>query len=608
MPSSSESEDIQRALGGSYAIERELGRGGMGAVYLARDLALDRPVAIKVLPPELAVRPELRERFLRETRTAASFSHPNIVPVHAVLERGAVLCFVMGFVDGETLAQRIRRAGPLPAAEIVRMMQEVAWALSYAHGRGVIHRDIKPDNILIERATGRAMVMDFGIARSASSASAGLTRVGEVVGTPHYMSPEQASGDAVDARSDLYSLGVVAFSAATGHVPFDADSTPAILAMHLTRAAPALATQRPDLPSALTGAVDRLLQKDPADRYPTGEALVEALDTARLSRPEVAPSIRVFHAKAGQFLRNALIILMLTPWLSGRAQYDGDRFAMTIILLSGVVALLLQVMSQLRDLVRQGFSYEELRRGVESIGAEQDETRARMRSAPDWAARRRRRWMLVVLGLVVSAGCIAIAFSLRRTVRPGLFYTPPGGLILVGLGAALGMIVIVSAIAAGGGAVRLDRAIRRLWTSRAGAWLFALAARGLVTARFSSAATVSLSQGALGALNALPKSLRRELPDAATAIRRLEAEALGLARRQAGLETALSEAGAPTGGSDGAAAERRALRDEITAAQHDVIARRDAITARLERVRLQLLRVRNGLGSVEDVTRELNTG
>ena len=136
MPPSSESEEVQRALGGSYAIERELGRGGMGAVYLARDLALDRPVAIKVLPPELAVRPELRERFLRETRTAASFSHPNIVPVHAVEERGAVLCFVMGFVDGETLAQRIRRSGPLPAAEIVRMMQEVAWALSYAHGRG----------------------------------------------------------------------------------------------------------------------------------------------------------------------------------------------------------------------------------------------------------------------------------------------------------------------------------------------------------------------------------------------------------------------------------------------------------------------------------------
>jgi len=608
MTGSAEADEVQRALGTSYALERELGRGGMGAVYLARDLTLDRPVAIKVLPPELAVRPELRERFLRETRTAASFSHPNIVPVHAVEERGAVLCFVMGFVDGETLAQRIRRAGPLPAAEIVRMMQEVAWALSYAHGRGVIHRDIKPDNILIERATGRALVMDFGIARSATSASAGLTRVGEVVGTPHYMSPEQASGDVVDARSDLYSLGVVAFSAATAHVPFDADSTPAILAMHLTRTAPPLATERPDLPPALTGAVDRLLQKDPADRFATGEALVEALDTARLARPEVAPSIRVFHAKAGQFLRNSLIILLLTPWLSGRAQYDGDRFAMLVILLSGVVALLLQVVSQLRDLARQGFSYEELRRGVQSIGAEQEETRARMRAAPDWAVRRRRRWRLVALGMLGSGACIAIAFSLRRLVRPGLYYTPPLGIVLVGLGAAVGMIVLVSAIAAGGGAARLDRAIRRLWTSRAGERLFALASRGLATARLASPPTISLSQGALGALNALPKPLRRELPDAATAIRRLEAEAIGLAQRHAGLEAALSQAAAPAGASDGAVAERRALLDEITAAQRELNARRDEISARLERVRLQLLRLRSGLGTLQDVTRELTAG
>ena len=211
-------------------------------------------------------------------------------------------------------------------------------------------------------------------------------------------------------------------------------------------------------------------------------------------------------------------------------------------------------------------------------------------------------------GLLVSAGCIAIAFSLRRVVRPGLFYTPPAGIVLVGLGAAIGMIVLVSAIAAGGGAVRLDRAIRRLWTSRAGERLFALAGRGLVSARLASAPTVSLSQGALGALNALPKSLRRELPDAATAIRRLETEAIGLAQRQAGLETALSEAGAPAGANDAAMPERQALLDEITAAQREVNARRDAITARLERVRLQLLRLRSGLGTAQDVTRELNAG
>jgi serine/threonine-protein kinase len=153
----------------------------MGAVYLARDLQLQRLVAIKVLPPELAVRPELRERFLRETRVAAGFSHPNIVAVHAVEEHPHLLAFVMGFVEGETLGQRVRRAGPLGGAEAVRMLQEIAWALSYAHGRGVVHRDIKPDNILIERATGRALVTDFGIARSTTSGATSLTQVGEVV-------------------------------------------------------------------------------------------------------------------------------------------------------------------------------------------------------------------------------------------------------------------------------------------------------------------------------------------------------------------------------------------------------------------------------------------
>jgi hypothetical protein len=181
-------------------------------------------------------------------------------------------------------------------------------------------------------------------------------------------------------------------------------------------------------------------------------------------------------------------------------------------------------------------------------------------------------------------------------------------MILGGLGAAIGIIVIVSAIASGGGAARLDRAIRRLWTSRAGERLFALAGRGLATSRIVSAPTVSLSDGALGALDALPKSLRRELPGAATAIRRLEAEAIGLGQRQAGLDSALSEAGTPGGAGDAAAAERQALLDEITSAHRDVTARRDAITARLERVRLQLLRVRSGLGTAQDVTRELNAG
>src|SRR5688572_15124864 len=156
----------------------------MGAVYLARDLRLDRPVALKVLPTEFASQASLRDRFIRETRTAASFSHPNIVPVYAVEESDELLAYAMGFVEGETLAERVRRIGPLPAREIVRVLHDVGYALAYAHGRGVVHRDIKPDNVMIERATGRALVMDFGISRSMTppARAAALTRVGEVVG------------------------------------------------------------------------------------------------------------------------------------------------------------------------------------------------------------------------------------------------------------------------------------------------------------------------------------------------------------------------------------------------------------------------------------------
>ncbi|HEU4586834.1 MAG TPA: serine/threonine-protein kinase, partial [Gemmatimonadaceae bacterium] len=158
---------FQRALAGEYSLERELGRGGMGIVYLARDVQLDRQVAIKVLPASLASRTDLKERFMREARTAAGLSHPNIVPIHRVGEAGEFVFFVMAYIDGESLGQRLREHGPLTSTAAAKLLREVAWALAYAHGRGVVHRDVKPDNILIERETGRALVTDFGIAQVA---------------------------------------------------------------------------------------------------------------------------------------------------------------------------------------------------------------------------------------------------------------------------------------------------------------------------------------------------------------------------------------------------------------------------------------------------------
>src|SRR5712691_12478692 len=185
---------LQDLLAGRYSIERELGRGGMGIVLLARDVALDRPVAIKLLPPHLASRPDERDRFLQEARTAAGLSHPNIVPIHLVEAHGDLVFFVMGYVDGETLRERVERSGSLAPRLAMKLLQEVAWALAYAHQRGVIHRDVKPDNIMIERATDRAMVTNFGIA-------VGLRDAGQpgglVIGTARYMSPEQACGEPV---------------------------------------------------------------------------------------------------------------------------------------------------------------------------------------------------------------------------------------------------------------------------------------------------------------------------------------------------------------------------------------------------------------------------
>src|SRR3989475_5780348 len=273
---------LRKALGSSYTIAGEIGRGGMGVVYQARDERLKRQVAVKVLPPELAFREEIRIRFLREAETAAQLSHPHIVPIHSVGEGSdGLVYFVMAYVDGESLAARLKRRGRLPPEEARRVMIETADALGAAHAVGIIHRDVKPDNILLEGSRGRVVVTDFGIAKALSSTtgSATLTATGVAIGTPHYMSPEQAAGDReIDGRSDIYSLGVVAYQMLAGELPFQAPTVPGILMKHITERAPLITDRRPGVLQDLAGRAIRALYKSPEDRWPTADALRRALE------------------------------------------------------------------------------------------------------------------------------------------------------------------------------------------------------------------------------------------------------------------------------------------------------------------------------------------
>ncbi len=285
VPSSAEFDRLATALTSQYALERELGRGGMGVVFLARDLRLDRLVALKTLPQHLADDTAIRERFLREARTAAKLSHPRIVPIHHAAEVGGAAYYVMGYVDGGSAAQLLRGAGPLPAGRAVRILIDVADALGYAHAHGVVHRDIKAENILLEAATGRAMVTDFGIARLAEAAP--MTQTGAVLGTVHYMSPEQVNGEPLDGRSDLYAMGVLAFLLLSGRFPFEHDAPSAVLVAHVTRRAPALREVAPSVPGALAEIVDRLLAKEREARFPDAAAVSAAL--ARIDDAGASP-------------------------------------------------------------------------------------------------------------------------------------------------------------------------------------------------------------------------------------------------------------------------------------------------------------------------------
>jgi serine/threonine-protein kinase len=489
---------LQQLLAGRYSIERELGRGGMGIVLLARDVALDRLVAIKLLPPDLAHHVAVRDRFLQEARTAAGLSHPHIVPIHAVEALGDWVFFVMGYVDGETLRQRVERAGPLSPRAALKVMHEAAWALGYAHERGLVHRDVKPDNIMIERATDRTIVMDFGIA-----VAGGQGTTGEVIGTARYMSPEQACGEPLDGRSDFYALGATVFFALTGRAPFEAASVPALLTKQVTEPAPALQLVRPEAPARLADIVDRCLRKEPAERFASGEELAVALDQARGRAVQTPPLVR-------RFMRNAQVSTMvfLAATVGGQGVVDTSGSVTISLGGSGIIGLILfvQLVTVARRLLREGYAFDDIRAALLAEAQVQEEE--------------------------------------ADAVRQGRFLR------------------------------RLDRLWHRLWAGRFGRWFFRTAGIGVRPPKRPALPSADRTELVLGrsvqeAYVGLTREQRGAVPGLPGVVQRLEARAARLRRR--------GETG-----------------PELT-----------NTVAALENLRLALLRLSGGEGSMNDLTAHL---
>lgn len=288
MPAGKPSELVGRQVA-NYRVEREIGRGGMAVVYRARDLRLDRTVALKLLAPELARNDTFRRRFTHESRVAASIDHPHIVPVFEAGETDGLLYIAMRYVPGQDLRALLDRMGPLPVVTARRIAAQVASALDAAHAHDLVHRDVKPGNILIAEGTDsdhpeHVYLTDFGLTKKSLSLT-GFTSVGQFVGTLDYVAPEQISGRPVDGRCDVYSLGCVVFETLAGGPPFRRDDDMALLWAHQFDPAPPLTEHRPDLPAAIDGVVATALAKSPGDRYDSCGDFVAALRSAAAQAP-----------------------------------------------------------------------------------------------------------------------------------------------------------------------------------------------------------------------------------------------------------------------------------------------------------------------------------
>jgi serine/threonine-protein kinase len=617
---SSEFVALQQALAGRYSLERELGRGGMGIVYLARDVALDRLVAIKLLPPAQAAQAGLKDRFLREARTAAKLSHPNIVQIYVVEEAAGLVFFVMAYVDGETLGQRLRAKGPLNPAAGIKLLQEVAWALAYAHLRGIVHRDIKPDNILIENGTNRAMVSDFGIARAGEVS--GSTAVGEILGTAQYMSPEQASGEKVDGRSDIYSLGIVGFFTLAGRLPFDADSVPALLAMQITRPAPPLSSVAPGVPGKVAQAIDKCLAKSADDRWPTGEAFAEALAQSTAVAREIPAPIRVWLTQSAAGVR-PLVYVWSTMLAVGVCSnlLRGESPAGNLIFLGITwVIITLNAVFRTNRVLAAGYSVEDLRlalrqhieRRREELSFEYD------REPPLWA--KVVRW--VTFG-TVAAFATALIYVGRRfsgDAQPSVLLVGilAGSFFLSTAGFVIGRIVPGKRLKARD---RSNELRLKILDTRLGKLLQRIASVGLKPRALGAGAhrptELAIGMAADQIFESLPKHERKALKDLPALVRRLEAEAAGMRARVEELGAMIAGLGDEALSAQSAslkaqragthiADQREQLRAELNGKRDQAAQRLSISVAALENIRLDLLRLKAGVGTVDQLTADLN--
>src|ERR671925_1547768 len=317
---------IGTVLSHRYRLEARLGSGGMSTVYLARDQTLERPVAAKVMHREISDQPDQLERFRREARTVAKLSHPNVVAVIDAGEDGGYPYIVFEYVDGETLKQRIERLGGLPLDESAAYAIEIARGLGTAHLRRLVHRDVKPQNVLID-AEGRAKVTDFGIARSLEAKS--LTAPGRVLGTTDYVSPEQALGHEVTEQSDIYSLGIVLYEMLTGEVPFQADTQVAVAMKHVREPLPDVQRRRPEISAALAAVVERATAKETRNRYATVGALVHDLEEV----------LAIEVARSGEIIGEATTVLRDLPgdtadFAPGRLRHPRRALLLSVLVLA----------------------------------------------------------------------------------------------------------------------------------------------------------------------------------------------------------------------------------------------------------------------------------